>query len=162
MNTKESVISHGVKDVRKYGIVVLVALFLLNVVVLGALHVVESNQLHNELARYMETLPAPDSNDMNQVVRLPEDVLSFKLSSSDRIGFYETHLGKGKNRQDYLAYADSEKQYVLMKSEQSIQEDTKNFALALLVLYIAEVILLLGWWYFIHAKIHEIFGIDNN
>lgn len=160
MNTKESVISHGVKDVRKYGIVVLIVLFFLNVVVLGALHLVESNQLRNELANYMEAIPAPDSMVQGQTIRLPEDVLSFQLKSSDRAGFYETSLGTGKDRQDYLAYADPAKQYVLMKSEASIQRETKGFAIALLALYISEIILLLGWWYFIHSKIHEIFGIE--
>lgn len=159
MNIKESTISHGIKEVRRYGIVVLGALFLLNVVALGALHWIESNQLHNELVKYMETIPSPDSVTPGQTILLPEDILSFHLKSSDRVGFYETSLGTGKNKQDYLAYADPEKQYVLMKSEKIIQEETKGFAIALLALYIGEIILLLGWWYFIHTKIHEIFDI---
>lgn len=160
MNKKESAISHGIKDVKKYGIAVLVALFLLNVIVLGALHWIESNQLRNELIRYMETIPAPGSAMEGRTINLPEDILSFQIKSSDRVGFYETSLGIGKDKQDYLAYADPEKQYVLMKSEETIQEETKGFAAALLALYIGEIILLLGWWYFIHTKIHEIFDID--
>ena len=47
-----------------------------------------------------------------------------------------------------------------MKSEKAIQEKTKDFALTLLALYIGEVILLLGWWFFVRAKIREIFDID--
>lgn len=160
MNTKESAIAHGIKDVRKYGMVVLVALFLLNVVVLGALHWIESNQLRNELVGYMEMITHPDQVPSEQTIRLPEDILSFQLHASDRIGFYETSLGTGKDRQDYLAYADPNKHYVLMKSEKAIQEKTKDFALMLLALYIGEVVLLLGWWYFIHSKIHEIFEIE--
>src|SRR3989344_7887921 len=160
MNTKETAISHGLKDVRRYGIIVLVALFLLNVIVLGALHWIESNQLRNELVGYMEMITHPDQASSEQTIRLPEDILSFQLHDSGRIGFYKTSLGKGKERQDYLAYADADKHYVLMKSEKAIQEKTKDFALTLLALYIGEVILLLGWWFFIHTKIHEIFGIE--
>jgi len=133
---------------------------LLNVVVLGALHWVETNQLRNELVSHMETIPTPSSVTTNQTILLPEDILSFHIKSTDRTGFYETSLGIGEDKQDYLAYADPEKQYVLMKSEKSIQEETKGFAVALLALYLGEVILLLGWWYFIHTKIHEIFDID--
>lgn len=160
MNIKESVISHGVHDVRKYGMIVLIALFLLNVVALGALHWVESNQLHNELASYMATIPAPDPATPGQTISLPEDILSFQLKTTDRIGFYETSLGTGNDKQDYLAYADPDKKYVLMKSEASIQKETKGFAVALLALYVGEVILLLGWWFFLNTKIHEIFDID--
>ncbi len=160
MNTKESAISYGVKDVRKYGMVVLVVLFLLNVVALGALHWVLSNQLRNELVNYMETIPTPDSVIQGQTISLPEDILSFQLKSSDRVGFYETSLGTGKDKQDYLAYADPEKKYVLMKSEAPIQKETKGFALALFALYIGEIIILLGWWYFVRSRIHEIFDID--
>ena len=160
MNIKESAISHGIKEVRRYGIIVLGALFLLNVVTLGALHWIESDQLHRELVKYMETIPAPDSAITEQTILLPEDVLSFQLKSSDRTGFYETSLGIGKDKQDYLAYADPEKKYVLMKSEAHIQEETRGFAITLLALYIGEIILLLGWWIFIRSKIHEIFDID--
>ncbi|KKT82239.1 MAG: hypothetical protein A3B07_02085 [Candidatus Yonathbacteria bacterium RIFCSPLOWO2_01_FULL_43_27] len=160
MNIKESTISHGIQDVRRYGIAVLIVLFLLNVITLGALHWVESNQLHNELAKYMETIPSPSATSTTQTIRLPEDVLSFQLRSSDRTGFYETSLGTGKDRQDYLAYADPNKHYVLMKSEKAIQEETKGFGITLLALYAGEVILLLGWWFFVRAKIREIFDID--
>lgn len=160
MDTKESVISHGVKDIRKYGMVVLVTLFLLNVVALGALHWIETNQLRNELVSYMETIAVPDPMTPGQTIRLPEDILSFQLKSSDRVGFYETSLGTGKDKQDYLAYADSEKKYVLMKSEAHIQKETKGFMIALLALYIGEIFLLLGWWYFLNTKIHDIFDID--
>ena len=140
--------------------VVLVVLFLLNVVALGALHWVLSNQLRNELVNYMETIPTPDSVIQGQTISLPEDILSFQLKSSDRVGFYETSLGTGKDKQDYLAYADPEKKYVLMKSEAPIQKETKGFALALFALYIGEIIILLGWWYFVRSRIHEIFDID--
>lgn len=159
MNVKESAISHGVKDVRTYGIVVLVVLLFLNFIALGALHWVESNQLRNELVRYMETIPAPDSVTLGQTISLPEDILSFQLKSSDRVGFYETSLGTGKDKQDYLAYADQYKHYVLMKSEETIQEETRGFAITLLALYVGEIIILLGWWYFVRSKIHEIFDI---
>lgn len=140
-------------DVRNYGIVVLVALFILNGIVLGALHLVESNDLRIELSGYAETLPSPDINTPEQTINLPEEIIALRVNTETRVGFYETSIGG----QDYLAYSDQNKHYILMKSEAGLQKETKSFAIALGSLYLGELVLLLGWWFFIRTKVREVF-----
>lgn len=158
MESKEITMSRGLREVRNYGIAVLGALLVLNGVVLGALRWVEINDIRNELVTYMETIPSPDLTTPGQTIRLPEDILSFQVKSPGRVGFYETSLGEGKDRQDYLAYADPDKHYVLMKSERAIEREIKGFALTLVALYAGELILFIGWWFLVRSKMHEIFG----
>jgi hypothetical protein len=157
MESSEIAMYRGLGEVRNYGVVVLIALLLLNGVVLGAVNWIETSDLRNDLVTYMQTIPAPDLTTPNQTIRLPEDILSFQMKSAGREGFYETSIGEGIDRQDYLAYADKNKHYILMKSEKSIQKEIQSFALALVALYAGELVLLLGWWFFIRSKIREIF-----
>lgn len=153
--SKEVAMYREVGEVRKYGVAVLFALLALNAVTVWALHWVESNDARNELIKYSETLPTPDVNQSKQTISLPEDIIALRTKTIDRIGFYETSIGG----QDYLAYADTNKQYILMKSESGIQKETRSFAVALGALYLGELIILLGWWFFVRTKIREIFEI---
>lgn len=155
METNHVTNHRGLKVVRTYGIVVLFALFLMNTATLGVLHWVESNDIRDELARYANTLPAPDINKPDQTINLPEDIVVLRTNESNRIGFYETSIGG----QDYLVYSDPNTHYVLMKSEAGVQKETQSFAIALGALYLGEITLLLGWWFFIRAKVREIFEI---
>jgi len=153
MGTREEAISRGLGDVRKYGIAVLIALLFLNVVVLAALHWVESSEIRDELTSYAKTLPVHDINKPEQTVSLPEDIIALRAKDETRVGFYETSIGG----QDYLAYSDPASSYILMKSEEGIQRETRIFSFALLGLYLGEVLFLLGWWFFIRAKVREMF-----
>lgn len=153
MESSEVAMYRGLGEVRNYGIAVLLALLVLNGVTLWALNWVETNDLRNELTKYAETLPEPNTVQPGQTINLPEDILSFPTKTGDRVGFYEVSL----KDQDYLAYADANKHYVLMKSETGIQKETRSFAVALAALYLGELVLLLGWWFFIRTKVREIF-----
>ena len=153
MESSEIAIYRGLGEVRNYGIAVLLGLFVLNGATLGALNWIELSELRSELVKYAETLPAPDVNNPEQTINLPEEIIALRVQTNDRVGFYETSIGG----QDYLAYADANKHYVLMKSEGNIKEETLSFAIALGALYFGEVILLLGWWFFVRAKIREIY-----
>ncbi len=153
MESSEIAVYRGLGEVRNYGIAVLFALLALNGVTLWALHWIETNDLHNELLKYSESLPLPDATKPDQTVTLPEDILLFRTKTNAHVGFYETAIGG----QQYLAYADPDKHTVLMKSEESIQNETKSFALALSALYLGELVLLLGWWFFIRSKVREVF-----
>lgn len=155
MESSEIAMYRGLGAVRNYGIAVLLALLALNGVTLGALHWIESNELRNELVVYMETLPAPDVTKPEQTINLPEKIIVLRTKANDRVGFYETSIGG----QDFLAYADANKHYVLIESELIIQKETRNFAVALGALYLGELVLLLGWWFFIRSKIREIFEV---
>lgn len=145
----------GFGAVQNYGILVLVALFALNAAALGAINWFEINNIRHELATLSEKLPDPNTSKSEQIVVLPEDIFSFYTATIDRTGFYETRVS-GK---DFLAYTNPSKNYILMKSEESIRHEVSNFALTLGALYVAEVVLLLGWWYFLRTKVRELFEI---
>lgn len=153
MESSELALYRGLGAVRNYGILVLIALFALNAVTLGVLNWFETNDLRNELFGYSEKLPDPSTVIKGQTINLPEDILSFPASQMERTGFYETHIVD----KEYLVYANPDKKYVLMKSEESIKHEVQNFALALFALYLGELVILLGWWFFIRTKVREMF-----
>ncbi len=153
MESNEIAVYRGLGEVRNYGIAVLVALFILNSLTLWALNWIETNDLHDELQKYSESLPAPGTAKPDQTVNLPEDILLFRTETNAKIGFYQTSIGGEK----YLAYADQDKHSVLMKSMSNIQGEVRSFALALVALYLGELVILLGWWFFIRSKVREIF-----
>lgn len=154
MESSELALYRGLGAVRNYGVFVLVALFALNAGALGVLNWIETNDLRNELATLSQKLPSPDSTKVEQTLSLPEDIIAIRSSTTERTGFYETQLSAGK---EYLAYANPEKQYTLFKAESSIQKEVQNFAVAILALYFGEIILLLGWWFFVRSKVRELF-----
>lgn len=156
METSEVTTNRGLGEVRNYGIAVLLALLALNGVTLGAFHWIETNDLRSELVKYAETLPVPNVNQPEQTINLPEDIIALRTTKEhDRYGFYETSIGG----QDWLVYADQNKHYILQKSEEGIQRETQSFAIALGALYLGELIILLGWWFFVRSKVREIFEI---
>lgn len=155
MESSELALYRGLGAVRNYGTLVLVALFALNAITLGALNWFETNELRSELATLSEKLPPPSAPKTEQTIALPDDILSFHVTKMERTGFYETKIAE----KEYLAYANSDNNYVLMKSEESIKHEVQNFALALILLYVGEVVLLLGWWFFVRAKVRELFEI---
>lgn len=155
MESNEIKMNQKLGEVRNYIIVLLIMFFILNMLTLGALHWIETNNLRSELAGYAETLPIPDINKPDQTINLPEDIIALRTKANDRFGFYETSIGG----QDWLVYADPNKHYVLMKSEIDIQKETRSFAIALSILYLGEVLLLLGFWFFIRNKAREVFDL---
>lgn len=157
MESSELALYRGLGAVRNYGILVLVALFMLNGVTLGALNWFETNDLRSELVTLSDKLPVPTPGapKAEQTIALPADILSFHVTNMERTGFYETRISE----EDYLAYANPTNNYILMKSEESIKHEVQNFALALLALYAGEVVILLGWWLFVRTKVRELFEI---
>lgn len=155
MESSELALYRGLGAVRNYGILVLVALFALNGITLAALNWFETNDLRSELVTLSDTLPAPGAPKTEQTISLPEDILSFHSTTMEKTGFYETSI----NKEEYLAYANPNNNYILMKSEESIKHEVQNFALALLALYLGEVVILLGWWLFVRTKVRELFEI---
>lgn len=153
MESSELALYRGLGAVRNYGIVVLIALFALNAVVLGALNWIETNDIKSELVILSESLPAPSTEKTEQMINLPENVIALRATTKEHTGFYETRiLGK-----DYLAYASPKKEFIIMKSEKDSEREVQKFALALLALYVGEIIILLGWWFFLRSKVRELF-----
>jgi len=155
MESSELALYRGLGAVRNYGIMVLVALLILNGVALGTLNWLETNDIRSELASLAEKLPSPSAAKTEQVIVLPADIISFRVSKVERVGFYETKI----EDMEYLAYGSADKNYVLMKSEDSIKHEVLNFAFALFALYLGEVVILLGWWLFVRTKVRELFEI---
>lgn len=155
MESSELALYRGLGAVRNYGILVLLALLALNGVALGALNWFETNDLRSELSTLSEKMPASGSTKAEQTITLPEDILSFHVANMERTGFYETTI----NEKEYLAYANPDNNYILVKSEESIKHEVQNFALALLALYVGEVVILLGWWLFVRTKVRELFEV---
>lgn len=155
MESSELALYGGLGEVRNYGILILVALFVLSGVALGGINWIETNELQNELATLSQNLPAPEVAAGEQTIHLPDDVIALHVTTAERTGFYETTILD----KDFLAYASPDKNYVLMKSEASIEHEVRNFALALLALYVGQVILLLGWWFFIRSKVRQLFEV---
>lgn len=153
MESSELALYRGLGAVRNYGVMVLFGLLALNGISLSALNWFETNELQSELSTLAQTLPSTETTKVEQTINLPDDVIALHTTTAERTGFYETSiLGK-----DFLAYAAPDKHYILMKSEASISHEIRNFAVALFALYIGEVILLLGWWFFMRSKVRELF-----
>lgn len=155
MKTIEFAVNKELRAVRNYGVFVIVAFFVLNTTTLATLNWFEHNDLRHELITLSEKLPLRDDPQTEHSFTLPDDVISLQVSTIEHVGFYETQI-VGK---DYLAYAHPDKNYILMKSEDTIQSETKNFTLALLALFAGEVIIILGWWFFIRARVRQLFDI---
>jgi hypothetical protein len=155
METKELEVNRELRAVRNYGIMVLLAFLALNATTLLSLSWFEGNDLRHELASISEQLPARSDTNAEQTINLPEDILSFHTSSREHTGFYNTEI-VGK---DYLAYANPDKSYILMKSRDSVNHEIQNFAYALLALFVGEVIVIIGWWSFIHNRVRQLFEI---
>lgn len=155
MESIELELNRDMRMVRNYGLFVFVSLFILSAAAVGVVDVLEKNDIRNELAVLSEKLPPAGSQQVEQNINLPEDILSLHANSIERRGFYETRIVD----RDYLAYANPAKNYILMKSEEEVQHETLNFALALLALYVGNIVILLGWWFFVRAKVREIFEV---
>lgn len=153
MSTNETVLSREMKNVQNYGFVVLVAILALHILVLGALRYFEMNELKSELLIASESLPVKTS-DTKQVINLPDDIIALHTDTLSRTGFYEIRTDK-----DYIAYASPKNNYILTKSEDSIQHEFRNSTIILTVLYFGEVVLLVGWWFFVKSRVRELFEV---
>lgn len=155
MESSELALYRGLGEVRNYGILVLVGLFVLSGTALAALNWIETNELQNELATLSQNLPAPSPTSTEQTITLPDDVIALHTTTAEHTGFYETKI----LNKDFLAYATPDNHYVLLKSEAPISHEIQNFALTLLALYVGQVVVLLGWWFFIRSRVRELFEV---
>lgn len=155
MNHSKQTTYHGLKHIRRYGIILIVALAALHSVAFLAVQWIERNEIRQELAQWSQTLPKPDATKPEKELHLPEDILALHVDKLERTGFYETRTDKR-----YLAYANPENDYILAKSEESIEHEVTNFAIMLGVLFAGEIVLLLGWWMFVRSKVRELFEIE--
>ncbi|MFA5997688.1 MAG: hypothetical protein WC791_04375 [Candidatus Paceibacterota bacterium] len=155
METKEFEVNRELKVIRNYGFFVLAAFLILNTTTLATLTWFETNDLRHELASLSEKLPSRSATTTEQAFALPEDIISLHATNREHEGFYKTRIID----REYLAYANPDKNYILLKSEDAIRSEGKNFALALFALFAGEIIIILGWWFFIRARVRQLFEI---
>lgn len=144
----------GLEAVQRYGTVLIVAIAMLHVVAFFAIQWIERNEIRQELAQWSQTLPQPDATQPEKELHLPEDILALHVDRLERTGFYETHTDKR-----YLAYANPGNDYILAKSLESIDHEINSFIIMLGVLFLGELVLLLGWWRFTQSKVRELFEV---
>ncbi len=154
METNGTILSREMKNVQHYGIAVLVAIFALHILVLGAFRYFEMNELKNELFAASKSLPAKTSLGTKQVINLPDDIIALHTDTLERTGFYEIKTDK-----DYIAYANPENNYILTKSEDSMHHEVRDVAITLIALYFGEVVILVGWWFSVKSKVRELFEV---
>ena len=154
MNHQKQTTYRGLETVQKYGTILVVALAVLHVFAFLAVEWIERNEIRQELARWSQTLPQPDGAQPEKELHLPEDILALHVDKLERTGFYETHTDKR-----YLAYANPNNDYILAKSEESIEHEVNSFAIMLGALFLGELVLLLGWWRFTQSKVRELFEV---
>lgn len=152
MNHTELTLDEELRGVRRYGFVLIGTLLVLHIVVWGALSFLEVNDLRSELTKWSLTLHKPNSSGQEEKLYLPEGIIAFHVNSLDRTGFYTT-----KTDRNYLAFANPENNYILIKSKQEVERETQNFAITLGALFAGEMILLLGWWRFVRMRVRELF-----
>lgn len=153
MKIEKTILSPEMQSVRNYGIAALITLLALHILILGSLRHIEMKELRNELSVASESLSTATSS-AKRVIRLPEDIIAIHTKTLERTGFYEIKTDK-----DYLAYANPKNNYILTKAENSVQHEMINVAIALTALYLGEVIILVGWWFFIKEKVRALFEI---
>jgi len=152
-HTKETT-DESLVSVQKYGIMLIVALVVLYGFALFAVQWIEQNEIRNELARWSQTLPKQDQTQPEKALHLPEDIIALHVGKLERTGFYQTRTDK-----NYLSYANPDNDYILQKSEESIEHEVANFAIMLSILFVGNIILLFGWWRFTQSKVRELFEV---
>lgn len=153
MESSELALYRGLGVVRNYGIFVLVVLFALNAGALAMINWIETSDVKNELITLSSSLPSTNVTSDSEEPNLPSNIIALRSTEEARTGFYETRL----EQVEYLAYANPEKNYTLLKDMSSLRHEVRDFSIALLAIYIGEVIVLLGWWFFVRTKIRELF-----
>lgn len=148
--------NRGLESIRMYGFFILIALLVINVLALGAMSIIENNELRQELSNLSESLPTSDKSTDSQVIDLPEGIIALRTSSMTEVGFHNKNL----KDTEYLTYANPKNGYILMKTTESSRHEIRNFGIILGFLYFGEVILLLGWWSFIRSKVQQIFEVN--
>lgn len=154
MEAQKQTTFHGLKSVRCYGFILILALVALHVAAYVAVIIIEKNEIRHELAAWSQTLPRPDTTQPTIDLHLPQDILALHISRPERTGFYEIYTDK-----KYLVYANPENNYILAKSEEAAEHEITNIAIILGMLLAGEIVFILGWWMFAKSKIQELFEV---
>lgn len=155
MEHKKETTYHGLKSVRLYGMMLVGTLIALHVIAFFVVSLIEKNEIHRELVQWSQTISKANPAQPISEFHLPEEIIALRVNKLERAGFYETHTDRG-----YLAYANPENNYILAKSEETVDREIANIAAVLVVLLVGEIVLIVGWWMFAKAKVRELFEVE--
>lgn len=149
--------------VRQYWWILVFVLLLLHVLVYAAFTVYQRNEIHEQLIQAAKQVNGSEGDRYFKEERengrppaggkISEDVVVLRGPSEEQ-GFRRTHLGDD----DYVEYAGANNVHVAI-STRELEEQQHKVLLVLAVLYIGELLILLGWWSFVQRKIKEVFTV---
>ena len=154
MEHSKETIYEGILRVRQYGVFLALAFAVLHILAFLSIQWIERNEIRQELVQWSQTLPKVDPAEPAKELHLPEDILALHVDKLERTGFYEMKTDK-----EYLAYANPNNNYILAKSEESAKHEGLHFATILGMLFVGDLLLLLGWWRFTRSKVQELFEV---
>lgn len=143
--------------VRTYGEILLVSLLLLHVAAFVTYHWLERNDIKAELVAVARALPESGfGQHSGEIVQYPDGiVIARRVGTESRQGFSEEIIAGT----DHLVYTVPGTDLIVAKSEHELTAETMRFGALLAVLFVSEVLILIGWWSFMKEKINELFFV---
>lgn len=137
-----------------------IVLLVMHAIAFFAFRWFETRELHSELsdiARSVSQSPDRFVAQQNGVIsRYPNGVIILQKNSRDaQNGFHEMNI----SGRDYLVYTDNDSNILVAKPESDIHEELLKVLSVLIVLYFGEVVVLLGWWFYLKDQIKELFNV---
>jgi hypothetical protein len=136
------------KSIRKYALILLVVLLVINVAAYFTFRLLEINEMRWELADYYK-----NGSYKNQEIYPGGIVMLKNIGGEKKEGYYEQKI----NDQEYLIYNPTGTDLIFAKSEREMAPELSRMAIIIAVLYLAELILFFGWWKYIKDKFEELF-----
>lgn len=146
--------SSELKYIRRYSYFLLLVLFILNVLAFFGFKVVAEYQLKYDLKTFSQAIKSPEEiyenlSYTNGIVVIPRKI----AIEDDR---YREIKVAGT---EYLVYAPPSRNYLYTIPESQIKQDLILTGLILMVLYIAEVVVLFGWWTLLKERVDTVFSL---
>jgi len=155
-NDKQEVTGkRNIKALRSYGEILLVVLFVMHLMAFAAFRLVERDAIRIELQEYARQFPTEGFGDhADKISRFPDGIIVLRSDNNHEDGgFYETHIGHNELYVYEVPYSN----LIVAKSEDSLEYQLLNVGFIIGILYIVEVFVLLGWWFFLQEKIKQLF-----
>lgn len=143
------------RSIRTYGEILLVSLLLVHGAVFLAYRWLERNDVRAELVSVAEALPSSGFNRHSDIVQYPDGIIVARRSDAQtEPGFSEEYIAGS----EHIVYTVPGTDVIVAKSEDGLSAETTRFGALLAILFVAEVLILFGWWSFLKEKLSELFS----
>lgn len=151
---------NGFKRIRTYGEMLFLVLFMMHAIAFFAFRWFETRESRLELSDIARSVSqSPDrfaAQHDGVVLRYPNGVIILQKNSRDtQNGFHEMKI----SGREYLVYTDNDSNILVAKPESDTHEELLKVLLVLAVLYFGEIVVLLGWWFYLKDQIKELFNV---